>query len=139
MKKLLRMLLAAAITATLVLAVCRVVELEKLLSGESGSSYITLYPIPAAIVFLLMGEFGLYLCLAYYLAEPNKTLARSVICALLLISSLAAGAVAACFIWDLDPYPGVISTKAVSILSLALMAAEPLLIILHAVLNRRKA
>ena len=89
MKKLLVILLLAALIATAAFCVKYVNDYFMEHEGESGSFFFLSGIYPVMFACIMAGEVGLFFGLKYWLAEPNKAPARTVVSIpLLLISAV---------------------------------------------------
>lgn len=87
MKKLLIILLIITLIATAALCAKYVNDYFHAHEGESGSFFFLWEIYPIMFACIMAGEVGLFFGLKYCLAEPNKTLARSIMSILLLLIS----------------------------------------------------
>lgn len=87
MKKLLIILLIAVLIATAVLCAKYMNGYFKEHEGESGSYFFLWEIYPIMFACIMAAEIGLYFGLKYWLAEPNKTPARTALSILLLLIS----------------------------------------------------
>lgn len=87
MRKLLLILLLAALIATAVCCFVYVDRFFKAHADESGSFFILWQLYPILFLCIMAGEVGLYSGIKYFLTERNKRPARTVLSVLLLAIS----------------------------------------------------
>ena len=89
MKKPLPILLAIALIVTFIAGAKYVNDYFSAHEGESGSFFFLWEIYPMMFACIMAAEIGMYFGLRYWLAEPEKTPARSALsCLLLLISAI---------------------------------------------------